>query len=206
MQAQGSSMSHHRIGGAVLANDLAAMGSNAELAVGVEIEDGSSAVLVLGGGVESDLAFGIQVHVQDAGRLGAFDVNPGNTLLETGVRHALLNENLAAHKQDDQAIFVPGADLVGLDEDRLGIAREVPPEAEQVSLALDRGSSGSGRGQARRERRTPRCGCGGSGAGSAWRRHGPGWRGPRSGRLGAEQGRREQTSQDGQEGTSQPSV
>jgi hypothetical protein len=146
MQAQGAGSPHQRVPRAILADHLASVCANTELSVGVEIEDGSGAILVLGGCVESDLAFGIQVHVQDAGPLGAFHVHPGNTLLETAVRHALLHQYLAANHQDDQAILVPGGDLVGLDEDRFGVAREVAAKAQQVSLALDRGSSGSSRG------------------------------------------------------------
>jgi hypothetical protein len=143
--AQCTSACHQRIAGAVLSDDLASVRADTEFAARIEIEDGASGVLDLDGCVDADLAFGIQVHVQDAGRLVAFRIYPGDALLESGLRHALLHEHLSAQQQDDHAILVPGANFVGIDEDRLGVAGDVSAQPKQVSLADDRGRRPGGR-------------------------------------------------------------
>jgi hypothetical protein len=108
--------------------------ADAEFAARVEIEDGPLGVLDLAGGVEVDLAFGIQVHVQDAGRFEPLHIDPGRPLLEAGVDDALLHEHLPVQQEHDHPVHRPGGDLVGLDDDGLGVAGHVAAQPQQVAL------------------------------------------------------------------------
>jgi hypothetical protein len=173
--------------------------ADVEFAARIEIEDSASGVLDLDGCVDADLAFGIQVHVQDAGRLVALHVYEGDALLEAGLRHALLREHLAAQQQDDHAVFVPGADLIGIDEDRLGVAGDVPAEAKQISLSEDRRGR-PGRGQTGLRSRRHAGARVGNGPG------GRGWLERHSGLLPVQQRGPAREDGHGQERTSQPSV
>jgi hypothetical protein len=131
---------HQRIAGAILADDFPLMRADVEFAARAEVEDGPGGVLDLDGCVDADLAFGIKVHVQDAGRLVAIDVYPGGPVLETGLRHALLHKHLPVQEEHDDAVLLPGSNLVGVDEDRLGVAGNVPDKPKQIPVALERGS------------------------------------------------------------------
>jgi hypothetical protein len=119
----------NRVGRLGLLGNLAVLRLQSQLAAGVQVEVSAAAALRVGPVLQVDVALGVHVHVPDARPLVLGNVGPGDALLEAGLNGAVLDQYLALEEQDPAAARGPGGDLVGMQDDGLGVAGQVAREA-----------------------------------------------------------------------------
>jgi hypothetical protein len=123
-------------------DDLVLLRLEPQLATGVQFQQGLGGLLAFGAVFDLYFSFGIQNGVQDTGSARLFRIDPDHRLLHAHVDHALFNQDLAFQHEHSVWAICPGSNLIGVERNGLGIARDVLRYAQDIGC---RGKDNRGR-------------------------------------------------------------
>jgi hypothetical protein len=104
-------------------------------------------LLGIGAVFNNGIPFRVNLHAQDACLFLVFFVHPDNGLFTPRREQPVFDENLAAEQDDALAALGPRRSRISVEDDRFGIARNVPRQAQDF-LGRDQRA-----GQSRQEHR-----------------------------------------------------
>lgn len=86
--------------------------------------------LIFRAGINHQIAFGLDFHFPNTGKLMLTRVEPGNCPVAMNIDETMLNENLALKDQNSFVILFPKADPVRIQTNGFGFPRAVADEIQ----------------------------------------------------------------------------
>jgi hypothetical protein len=113
-------------------NDLAELGPQFQFASGIQIDESRLACPLLRAAFQAHVALAVQIQMEDPGPFGPFLIDPTDRTLHSALDQTVLHQDQTFQEENPLIPFQPSGNLVGIKNDRFGIAGDVLRQADDV--------------------------------------------------------------------------